>query len=137
MLQASSHVLGGHVIKWHTDNKAVVSIIEKGSMKKELHDIALTIFKFCRSKNILIAVEWIPRSLNDKADCVSKIIDWDDWGVSQHFFNSLDVVWGRHTIDRFASFTNRKCVRFNTKFWTPGSLGIDAFAYDWRGELNW
>ena len=137
VLQASTHVLRGHIVKWHTDNKAVVSIVDKGSMNKELHDIALNIFKLCRNVNIMIFMEWLPRSLNEKADYVSKIVDWDDWGVSQEFFDCLDKKWGKHTIDRFASFTNKKLPRFNTKFWTPGSLGIDAFSFDWGNEVNW
>ena len=36
--------LKGKCIKWFTDNKNVVSIVEKGSMKRDLQNIALRNF---------------------------------------------------------------------------------------------
>ena len=137
VLKSSIHHLKGQSIKWYSDNKAVVSILEKGSMKPDLQCIALDIFKFCKSNDISIDVEWIPRSLNDKADYISKIIDYDDWGVSKSFFDYLNRKWGVHTFDRFANLQNKKVARFNSKFWTPGSLGVDAFAFDWGSDVNW
>ena len=44
---------------------------------------------------------------------------------------------GVATIDRFASEKNRKTMRFNSKHLCPGTLGVDAFAFDWTGEFNW
>ena len=40
------------------------------------------------------------------------------------------------TIDRFASFDNSKCKRFNSKLAVPGTEVIDAFTQDWRFEHN-
>ena len=137
VLFASEHLFKGQTLKWYSDNQSVVSIVKKGSMKTDLHAIALSIFKFCLLNNTRIEIEWIPRSLNDKADYISKIVDYDDWGVTTEFFNMLNGKWGKHTIDRFASYSNKKVVRFNSKFWTPGSLGIDAFAFDWHADNNW
>ena len=44
---------------------------------------------------------------------------------------------GVATIDRLASEKNRKTMRFNSKNLCPGTLGVDAFAFDWAGEFNW
>ena len=39
--------------------------------------------------------------------------------------------WGKVTIDRFASHTNKKTQRFNSKYICPGSEGANAFSVDW------
>ena len=137
VLKSSLSHLRGNALKWYSDNKAVIAILEKGSMKIDLQLLALSIFKLCRENGITIDIEWIPRSLNDKADYISKILDFDDWGVSVSFFDYLDKKWGKHTFDRFADLRNKKVVRFNSKFWTPGSLGVDAFTFDWGSDNNW
>ena len=36
--------------------------------------------------NISIDVEWFPRTNNGKADYISRIIDYDDWGVAYELF---------------------------------------------------
>ena len=45
--------------------------------------------------------------------------------------------WGVATIDRFALEKNRKTMRFNSKHLCPGTLGVDAFAFDWTREFDW
>jgi hypothetical protein len=32
---------------------------------------------------------------------------------------------------------NRKTKRFNSLYWNPGTLGVDAFNSNWSSELNW
>ena len=78
--------------------------------------------------------EWIPRSQNEQADFLSLIFDSDDWGLSPLSFHRIDLVWGPHSVDRFANHVNAKLSRFNTRFWNPGSQGINAFVMNWDGE---
>ena len=75
--------LEGENIKWFTDNTNVVSIVRKGSMKKNLQEIAIKIFEICLEYKIRLEIEWIPREMNDQADYLSRIVDFDDWGISQ------------------------------------------------------
>ena len=84
-------------------------------------------------------MEWIPRSQNDQADFLSRIFDSDDWRLSPLSFQHIDLVWGPHSVDRFANHVNAKLPRFNSRFWNPGSEGIhvDAFVMDWHGENNY
>ena len=123
--------------KWFTDNQAVARIAASGSMKEELQEIALSICRTCLANNIHIDMEWIPRTQNERADHLSKIVDQDDWGVSNHIFRLLDTLWGPHSIDRFASYYNKKISRFNSRFWNPGCEAVDAFTVDWKVENNW
>ena len=77
---------------------------KSSSIKTELHSLARSIFSTCTERCISIAIQWIPRSENVLADYVSKMLDWEDWGVSdEFFFTSMNILWGLFTVDRFAS----------------------------------
>ena len=45
--------------------------------------------------------------------------------------------WGPFTFDRFADCNNKKTARFNSKYWSPGTSGVDAFAYNCKDYNNW
>ena len=40
-------------------------------------------------------------------------------------------------MDCFATFYNRKIVRYFSRFWNPETSGIDAFIQSWKVENNW
>ena len=56
------------LIKRYTDNRGVASIVMSGSNKIHLHKLAMDIFSLSRECQIVIAIEWIPRSENELAD---------------------------------------------------------------------
>jgi hypothetical protein len=51
-----------------------------------LQAIAMSIFFICLINGISIEIQWIPREGNTQADYLNKIIDYEDWGVSEMFF---------------------------------------------------
>lgn len=53
------------------------------------------------------------------------------------FLNNYEKLWGIHTVDRFATHYNKKCVIFNSKYWCPDTECIDAFNTSWTEENNW
>ena len=77
--------LSGKSVKWYTDSKNCELIIQSGSAKSHLHDLAILIFSTYVKNGISIDIQWIPRELNAKSDEISKIYDYDDWGVSLDF----------------------------------------------------
>ncbi|CAC5425737.1 unnamed protein product [Mytilus coruscus] len=87
-------------LKWFTDNQNVVSIITKGSMKGHLQDISCDIYQSCLRHNISLDVEWVPRTQNENADFISRIVDSDDWSVfnreiadlPDELLNSLNLI---------------------------------------------
>ncbi|XP_022780144.1 uncharacterized protein LOC111321503 [Stylophora pistillata] len=103
-------------------------------MRKDLHVIALKIFQFCVDNEIELEVQWIPRTKLDRADFISRIIDVDDWQITTSFFEFLDYTWGRHTVDCFANFYNKKIKKFYSRFWNPGCSGVDFFVQNLTGE---
>ena len=72
---------------------------------------------------------------NTQADFVSKIRECDDWQLTSQ---SLEFMWGPHSLDCFASYCNAKTrVFFFSRFWNPGTAGVDAFfSVMGRGELS-
>ena len=71
------------------------------------------------------------------ADFLSRLVDCDDWSVTDTVFRNLDEKWGPHTVDRFSSHYNSKCERFNSRWWVPGTEGINCLNQVWSGEVNW
>ena len=133
-LKSFGHFLAHQRIKWFSDNQGVTSFVCKGSMKKELHDIALEILSVCISKSIHLEMEWIPRSENGLADYYSRIEDYDDWGISFHLLNSIQNRFGTFSIDWFASDHNGRMKRYFSRFWNISCLGVDAFTQSWAFE---
>lgn len=119
-------------VKWFTGNQNCVKIFESGSMKLELQELAFNIFEFCKKHNISVNIQYIPREDNEKVDYLSKLIDYDDWGVSVEFFEYIDSIWGPHTVDRVANANNKKMSRFNSVFWNPSSEAVDCCTQDWK-----
>ena len=136
LLSLRSH-LSGRFVKLYTDNQNVVRIINVGSMKIELQKIALLIFELCLRYSIFLDIAWVPRLLNTTADFYSKLFDYDDWEININIFKFLNNKWGPYTFDRFADNKNFKVSKFNSQYWTPGTAGVDAFAFDWSGHNNW
>ena len=123
-------------VVWKTDNKAASLIVDSGSKKLDLHDIATEIYEITEFNNIELQVQWISRDENEVADAISKTIDVDDWQISYDFFDYLNNLWGPFSIDRFANHYNTKLERYNSKFYVPETEEVDAFVQDWHGENN-
>ena len=124
-------------VRWFSDNQNVVHILQAGSRKPNLHAIALKVFNMAIQYQIRLEPEWIPRELNEKADLLSRVIDYDDWFINPAVFMWLDTIWGPHTVDRFADHNNCQLPRFNSRCWNPGAEAVDAFTVNWSEENNW
>ena len=121
----------------HTDSQNVVFIQHRGSRKTWLNEVAKRLFWLCMEHQIVLHVNWVPRDLYQLADDVSKLIDPSDWRLHPGLFDFLDTKWGPHSIDLFASSRNTHCERFFSRYWCPGSRGVDAFSHDWSQENSW
>ena len=125
-------------VKILVDNQSAARIIDVGSMKEDLQEIAMKIFFLCLENGISLEVEWIPRRLNEAADSASReaeMVDTDDWQLSDDFFTILNNRWGPFTIDCFSNYYNKKVDRFYSLFNSPGCAGVDAFSFNWANEF--
>ena len=114
-------------MKWFTDSQVAAKIVEVGSMKLGLHKMARRIFDICIRSGIHLQVKWIPRTSNQRADYISRLIDTDDWQITDDFFLFLDGLWGPHIVDCFANYYNHKLPKYFYRFWNPNNSGVDFF----------
>ena len=124
-------------VKMLVDNQSAARIIDVGSMKPDIHKIAMDIFFLCIENGITLEVEWIPREMNEAADSASRLadmVDTDDWQITSEFFSILNNRWGPITIDCFANYYNKKLPRFFSLFNSKGAEGVDAFSFNWCKE---
>ena len=124
-------------VKLHTDNQSIVHIIRKGSMNLDLNTLALNIYVLCLENDIFLKIDWISRTLNTRADLLSKAVDPDDWSINHDIFTMFDTIYGPFTVDLFANNVNKKCKRFFAKWWCEDCLGVDAFTFNWDHEYCW
>ena len=136
-LDAFIEELKFRTVSWFTDNQNVVSIVNKGSDVPDLNSIALEIFQKCMLNGITIDVNWIPRDFNSVAGEISKIIDYNDYTINDDIFAFSHKSLGPHTVDHFACHYNKKLPLFNSKFFQPGTRGVNAFSQDWAFANNW
>ncbi|MCG8033308.1 MAG: hypothetical protein JAZ03_14165, partial [Candidatus Thiodiazotropha taylori] len=129
--------LEGQSVVIKTDSKNAMSILKSGSRNFELQKKAIAVNEICKSRKINLLPTWVPRENIDKADFLSRCTDSDDWGIKPWVFVWLDGLWGPHTYDRFATDYNAKCDKFNSRWWCPGTSGLDAFSESWQNENNW
>ena len=83
----------------HRQPERIVCTVEAGSGKQHLQSIVLNIFEMHPKHGIRLNIDWIPHSLNDKADYVSSIQDFDTWKVNPQLFSGIDLLLDPHTVD--------------------------------------
>lgn len=127
----------GKEVRHRTDNKNVELVLQIGSSSKLIHDEVIAIYKLCRQNAIRLYPEWVPRKHNIEADYLSRQTDQDDYMLNPLHFAALDILWGPHTVDRFASFNTRQIPRFCSRWLSPCTETVDAFTVSWKGENNW
>lgn len=110
-----------------------VCFVGKVSTKSVLQRLALDIFSTCIKHNVNIDMIGIPRTENESADYVSRIIDSDNWVISELVFQIVESLWGPHVVHWFASDDNFKWNVFYSRFGNVDSIGVDASPVYLRG----
>ena len=137
VLQSLTDHLKHEAVLWHTDNWNVSRILQVGSSKDHIQELALEIFHIRVRNDIKIIPCWVPREENVTADALSKFNDTDDWGIDLETFQYIQQQLGFLDVDRFADNNNAKLRRFNSRFHCPGSEEVNAFTTNWWDDYNW
>lgn len=137
VLESYSEEVRGKEVLHRTDNKNAETVLSVGSRNKELHQEAVAVYKLCRELNIRLSVQWVSRDENTEADELSRIDDPNDYMLDPACFNYIDVSWGPHTVDRFASVQTKQLARYCSRYRNPGCEAVDAFTVSWSKENNW
>ena len=80
------------LVCWFLDNQNAVCILQVGSRNPQLHAIALECLMLLSKYQIHLEPEWIPSELNERADYLNRIIDYDDWYLNPAEFRWLDAI---------------------------------------------
>jgi hypothetical protein len=113
------------------DSTVAQAVIRRlSSRSAALNDAIRELWQVClRFDLILVCPLWLSTHDNVVPDWLSREdSDWNDWTLSDFVFRKLVQIWGLPDIDRFAEKDNAKCLKWNTKFYEPGSAGINALA---------
>ena len=120
-----------------TDNVSAMAYINhKGGPCPKLAELAIQVWALAEEIGLSLHCKHISGINNITADRLSRVKDKANWMLNPGIFFILDNIWGPHSIDRFASNQNTHLSRYNSRFWDPGTEGIDALAQDWRFENN-
>ena len=139
-------ILGGVVPPFAVGGKAWGEFVSGGSPNPDLQRLALRIHDSQLEHGYELVAEWRPRDENVRADFLSHVAEMrhHDYRLIPRFFRMLDMLWGPHTVDRFASADNcqplsgRFAGRFCSQFFHPAALWVDALSVPWSGdEVNW
>ena len=123
----------------HLENINAAIIFSKGSSKFRLHKYALEIDNLSIAWNFNLKTVAIPRSLNNFSDKISKCLDYEDYKVSDSFYDEVSLLFDINcNYDRFANNFNTRTVLFNSASFCVGTSGVDCFNYNWGlDSLNW
>jgi hypothetical protein len=121
---------------WLTDNANVEKMLAKGSGKLRITRLVPEIPRKGRQLCYDVHPIWISRDnpFLQKADCLSKGINSDNWSVGREDFSHLEERFGPVTINLFATCENKKCSRFYSRSYEKENSGTEAFAQQWNGE---
>ena len=137
VLQSLSRFVRGRVVQLQTDAHNLLHIVGKGSSNHTSTALAKQLYWLCISLGVTLSVVWVPRDRNTASDELSKFEDDTDWQLNPKFFHWADSRWGPHTADIFASDLNHLCPTFFSRFYCPGTTGVNAFTYPWNHYNCW
>ena len=60
-LQAMVHVCEGKFVVFQIDAQNLLGVVNRGSPRLKLNELARELFRFCLEHRITIMIEWVPR----------------------------------------------------------------------------
>ena len=88
--------------------------MQLGGQSAGVTAMATKILELCYCLNMEISARYLAGKENTRADSLSQISPHLEWQLHPSLFRMLDRVWGRHTIDRFASMDKKQTPQYCT-----------------------
>jgi hypothetical protein len=143
-LKSLAHRVTGQAVLVQSDNMTAVSQINKfGSASPALTKLARAIHEHCWENNMHIRAEHVPGTSLEidregGADALSRRVAQDDFQISPAFFRKAEKLFGPHSCDAFASWTNTHVPnKFFTRYLDPSQMPVNAFLQDWSQDNLW
>jgi hypothetical protein len=130
--------LQNRLILFCLDNVTTVVYLNKmGGCSTCLNHILHKIIMWVEGHNMSYLATHVVGVANGPADFLSRLHPQHEWHTSQTIFCALDMRWGPHMIDCFASACNTQTPQFNSRFTELGGEAIDVMQQDWTQDNNW
>lgn len=107
-----------------------------GTHSRECNNIAKEIWLWCISKQIWLTSAHIPGRENVEADKECRVFsDNKECMLRPGLFQRITEIWGKPSIDLFASRMNHKVAQYASWKPDPGATFIDAFSITWSAQF--
>ena len=137
-LIGSGRIVAGDRVAIGTDAQCAAFGVLRGSSSKPVnHAMIKSILERAAAADVELAVFWIPREENQRADDISKIVDKHGFGIAGQEFERLSLAFGRHDVDGFASRRNTTCAAFVSRWPDARAEAVNAFHQDWEDGRRW
>jgi len=127
----------GMNVKVETDNKTVVSLINKqGTVRSStLHDLTSHLLTWVRTNKLSLSAAYLPGSLNVIADLLSRPnqVLPTEWSLRMSTVDYLFHRWDRPHIDLFSTSRNYRLPTYVSPLRDPQAYAVDALSIDWSG----
>lgn len=132
------HLLKGKNIQVLSDNITTIAYLNNlGGPNAALSQLASAIWLEAHNSGITLSGRHLAGTLNTSADMLSRIQQKYEWQLHPAIFNYIDMLWGPHDVDRFATMSNTQLPIYNSFRYDPLTSGVDAFAQsDWEKMNN-
>jgi hypothetical protein len=123
------HLCEGKFVVFQVDAQNLLGVVNRGSPRLRLNELARDLFWLCLESRMTITVEWVPREKNALADELSKLIIPYDWMLRRELYQKLEERWGPHLVDLFTSNANNQCERYYSLHCCRESAGVNDFTF--------
>ena len=127
-----------HVVRLMCDNAVTVAYIknEGGTRLHTLMQMTIRLLKWCDSKAITLVPVHLPGVRNIQADSLSRVGQTltTEWTMAMESLRPVFAKWGEPQIDMFATFANRRLVKFVSPYPDPRAEWTDAMSMPWDKE---
>ena len=126
------------VVRLMCDNTMTVAYIknEGGTRSHTLMQMTIRLLKWCDSKAITLVPVHLPGVRNIQADSLSRVGQTltTEWRMAMESLRPVFAKWGEPQIDMFATFANRRLVKFVSPYPDPRAEWTDAMSMPWNKE---
>ncbi|XP_056116181.1 uncharacterized protein LOC130092365 [Rhinichthys klamathensis goyatoka] len=130
--------LKGHHVLVRTDNTTVVAYINRqgGLRSLPLHMLARKLILWSNANLSSLRATHVQGVMNRGADLLSRGNSlYGEWKLNKEVVEQIWEIYGKATVDLFASHDNAQCPLFFYLKDQSAPLGIDALAHDWPRTL--
>ena len=126
------------VVRLMCDNTVTVAYIknEGGMRSHTLMQMTIRLLKWCDSKAITLVPVHLPGVRNIQVDSLSRVGQTltTEWTMAMESLRPVFAKWGEPQIDMFATFANRRLVKFVSPYLEPRAEWTDAMSMPWDKE---